>query len=208
MPILFLSHSGADSEAARTLKKRIEETPAAKEAGLKVWFDKDDLRAGKSWQRQLAETIEKEADAFAVLLGAKGVINWVDAEVEVALSRATTSAFPFIPIIAKESQGSNALPAFARRYQGVLDPLNDAGELAKLIKAATGVWDQRVILTDEPFVGLRAMDESWANRFFGRTSEVRALVEKFKKHRLIAIVAEISFCLRRPRPHWASSGGL
>jgi hypothetical protein len=44
-------------------------------------------------------------------------------------------------------------------------------------------------LTGEPFVGLRAMDESWANRFFGRRAEVRELVDKFKKHRLIAIVA-------------------
>ena len=51
MPILFLSHSGSDTEAARALKKRIEDSPAAKEAGLKVWFDKDDLRARKSWQR-------------------------------------------------------------------------------------------------------------------------------------------------------------
>jgi TIR domain len=190
MPILFLSHSGSDTEAAGALKKRIEDSPAAKEAGLRVWFDKDDLKAGKSWQAQLAETIEKEADAFAVFLGAKGVVNWVDAEVEVALSRATTSAFPFIPIIAKESQGSNALPAFARRYQGVLDPLSEPNELAKLIKAATGDWDRKVILTGEPFVGLRAMDESWANRFFGRNAEVRALVEKFKKHRLIVIVAD------------------
>jgi WD40 repeat protein len=190
MPILFLSHSGADADAARALKKLIEQSPAAKKYGLKVWFDKDDLRAGKSWQAQLAETIEKEADAFAVLLGAKGVLNWVEAEVEVALSRAATCAFPFIPIIAKESRGSNALPAFARRYQGVLDPLNEPGELAKLIEAATGNWDQKIILTDEPFVGLRAMDESWANRFFGRKDEVGALVEKFKKHRLIAIVAD------------------
>jgi hypothetical protein len=118
MPILFLSHSGSDTEAARAPKRRIEDTRAAKEAGLKVWFDKDDLKAGKSWQKQLAETIEKEADAFAVFLGAKGVINWVEAEVEVAVSRATTSSkFPFIPIIAKESEGSNALPAFARRFQ-------------------------------------------------------------------------------------------
>jgi hypothetical protein len=190
MAILFLSHSGSDTEAARALKKRIEDSSAAKEAGLKVWFDKDDLKAGKSWQAQLAETIEKEADAFAVLLGARGIVNWVEAEVEVALSRATTSSFPFIPIIAKESQGSNALPAFARRYQGVLDPLNDAGELGKLIKAATGDWDREVVLTDEPFVGLRSMDESWANRFCGRKGEVRELVEKLKKHRLIAIVAD------------------
>jgi hypothetical protein len=50
---------------------------------------------------------------------------------------------------------------------GVLDPLIDSGELAKLIKVATGDWDREVILTDEPFVGLRAMNESWANRFSG-----------------------------------------
>jgi hypothetical protein len=162
MPVLFLSHSGSDTEAAKALKRRIEDSPSAKKAELKVWFDKDDLKAGKSWQAQLAATIEKEADAFAVLLGARGIVNWVEAEVEVALSRATTSAFPFIPIIAKESQGSSALPAFARRYQGVLDPLNDSDELAKLIKATTGDWDREVILTDEPFVSRASRPRSMA----------------------------------------------
>jgi formylglycine-generating enzyme required for sulfatase activity len=187
MPILFLSHSGSDTEAAKTLKQRIEDSPTAKEAGLKVWFDRDDLKAGKTWQAQLETKID-EADAFAVFVGARGVVNWVEAEVELAISRATKSPeFPFIPIIAKESEGSNALPAFARRYHGVRDPLNDSGELSKLIKAATGGdWDRQVILTDEPFIGLRSMDESWANRFFGRKGEVRELVDKFKKHRLVA----------------------
>src|SRR5262249_10132574 len=46
------------------------------------------------------------------------------------------------------------------------------------------------LLTRPTFVGLRAMDESWANRFFGRKADVRELIEKFKKHRLIAIVAD------------------
>jgi TIR domain len=182
MPILFLSHSGADTENARTLKKLIEDSPASKEAGLKVWFDKDDLQPGKSWRRQLETVIEKEADAFAVLFGASGIVNWVEAEVDVALSRATTSSFPFIPIIAKESKGSDTLPAFARRYQGVCDPLKDSDELAKLIKAATGGdWDRNVALTGEPFVGLRSMDESWANRFFGRKGEVRELVGRSRR---------------------------
>jgi hypothetical protein len=44
-PMLFLSHAGADTEAARALNRRLEEAPAAREQGLKVWFDKDDLRA-------------------------------------------------------------------------------------------------------------------------------------------------------------------
>ena len=42
-PLLFLSHAGADTEAAR-LKRRLEDAPDARAAGLRVWFDKDDLR--------------------------------------------------------------------------------------------------------------------------------------------------------------------
>jgi hypothetical protein len=45
-PFVFLSHSGADVEAAWTLKRRLENASDAKAAGLKVWFDKDDLRGG------------------------------------------------------------------------------------------------------------------------------------------------------------------
>jgi hypothetical protein len=191
MRILFLSHSGADTEAARELKRRIEASPAAQKAGLKVWFDKDDLKPGRSWQAQLGSVIEKEAHAFAVLFGSRGVVNWVEAEVEAAISRATNSAdFPFIPIIAKDGKGAEALPPFARRYQGVRDPLHDPEELAKLIQAATGQWDERPALTDAPFVGLRSMDESWSDRFFGRKDEIDKLVAKFRKHRLVAIVAD------------------
>jgi len=98
-PLLFLSHAGADTEAARQLKQRIEEAPAARERGLKVWFDKDDLHAGAPWQDQLAEAIQKHASAFGVYVGSKGAVNWVEAEVRLALSRAMTSggSFPFVP---------------------------------------------------------------------------------------------------------------
>src|SRR4051794_37247349 len=59
-PLLFLSHAGADTEAARRLKRRIEA------AGLRVWFDKDDLIAGGDWQTQLEDAIKKRATAFAI----------------------------------------------------------------------------------------------------------------------------------------------
>ena len=49
-PLLFLSHAGADTEAARRLKLRLEDAPDARAAGLRVWFDKDDLRPGEGWQ--------------------------------------------------------------------------------------------------------------------------------------------------------------
>ena len=88
-PVLFLSHSGADTEAALDLALRLERTPAAQEAGLRVWIDKRNLVPGRGWQRQLEHIIEKRSTAFAVLMGTRGVVNWVEAEVSVALSRAT-----------------------------------------------------------------------------------------------------------------------
>ena len=47
-PFVFLSHSGADTEAARELKRRLENAPDARAAGLKVWFDKHEPQARRA----------------------------------------------------------------------------------------------------------------------------------------------------------------
>ena len=193
-PFIFLSHSGADTEAARELKRRLENAPDARAAGLQVWFDKDDLRPGTAWSAQIAKAIQNEATAFVVYVGSGGVMNWVEAEVDLALTRATTdkdNPLLFIPVLAAESKGPSALPPFAKRYQGVRDPLGDGEELAKLLKAVLKAdWNKQPVLIDEPFVGLRSMGEDEADRFFGRTAEVEDLVEKFRRHRIVAIVAD------------------
>ena len=67
--LLFLSHAGIDTEAARALKQRLEAAPDAREHGLRVWFDKDDLRAGEPWQAQLEEAIQHRSTTFAVYVG-------------------------------------------------------------------------------------------------------------------------------------------
>jgi TIR domain len=84
-PFVFLSHSGADAEAARELKRRLESAPDARQASLKVWFDKDDLRPGTPWSAQIAEAIQTHATAFVVYVGSGGVMNWVEAEVDLAI---------------------------------------------------------------------------------------------------------------------------
>src|SRR3954447_20230646 len=90
LPLLFLSHAGIDTEPAYVLKQRIEATPEAQARGLRVWFDKDDLRAGEPWHTQLERVIQQRSTAFAVYVGSHGVVNWVEAEVQLALARAVT----------------------------------------------------------------------------------------------------------------------
>lgn len=190
-PCLFLSHSGADTEAARDLKRRILASPAAKAAGLSVWFDKDSLKGGgDTWQKQLEHALESEMTAFAVYVGSRGIVNWVEREVRAGLTRATgPGAIPFIPILAKEASGTGALPFFARQHQIIADPLGNPDAMAAVVAAALSL-STRPRLIDNPFVGLRAMSEKESDRFFGRTHETDELVERMKRFRLTAIVAE------------------
>ncbi|SEA17161.1 TIR domain-containing protein [Rubrimonas cliftonensis] len=188
--LLFLSHSGADTAAARDLKARILAAPEARAAQLDVWLDVDrGLEAGgPAWQRQIEDALE-QATAFCVYVGSRGVTNWVEREVRVGLSRATgDGAIPFVPALAP-GVASRALPPFARQHQAVRDPLGDDQALADLVRAALGRADAPV-LVEEPFVGLRAMEESDAHLFFGRRDETDALATKLRAHPIVAVVAD------------------
>jgi WD40 repeat protein len=191
-PCLFLSHSGADTDAARELKRRLLDSPDARAARLTVWLDKDDLGAGIGWQAQIEKAISEKTTAFAVHIGAKGVLNWVDSEVRLGLSRAAGAAdYPFIPILSRECTGAPALPPFAQQYQGVHDPINNPEEFAKLLRAILGRSpSEKAVALENPFVGLKSMTEADAERFFGRNEEIAGLVDKLKSHRLIAVVAD------------------
>jgi hypothetical protein len=191
--LLFLSHAGADTDSARTLKKRIEESPVAIEAGLNVWFDKDDLQAGRDWQTQLEEAIEKRATAFAVYVGSHGLINWVEREVRLALSRAATSngQFPFIPILAAQVETSTALPGFVRQFQGVRDVENRPDEFQKLLAAVLERAGAGILqLESEPFFGLKAIDETRDHLFFGRKQDTQALVERLQTRPLLMVTGD------------------
>src|SRR3954464_15077569 len=73
MPLLFLSHAGADSARALELADNIEATPEAQKAGLKVWLDQrlqgpNRLIGGTPWQEQLEAAIVQHSTAFGLLL--------------------------------------------------------------------------------------------------------------------------------------------
>lgn len=190
-PCIFLSHAGADTEAARELKRRMLASPAAREDALTVWFDKDDLVPGASWQSQIARAITEKATAFVVYTGSRGIVNWVENEVELAIERATASAeFPLIPVVSGDAR-IESLPPFARRYHCVLDPLGNPDEFAKLMRAVLGQAQAAAPeLTGQPFVGLRAMTERDSAVFFGREDETVEVLGGLRRHSLVAIVAE------------------
>jgi len=194
--MLFLSHAGSDTEAARRLQDALLRTDVAKSAGLQVWFDKDDMLPGEPWQPQLERAIE-EASAFAVYVGASGVINWVEAEVRLAQLRAIGGRppLPFIPILSRHSLGVEALPGFTRQFQAVTDvEANgfDNDEFRKLLAVVVGTQGDpgKLVLETKPFFGLEPISEKRSHLFFGRDAEVTELAARLVKERLLLIAGD------------------
>lgn len=186
--LLFISHAGSDTGAAEALRERILNAPSAREAGLGVWLDTKDLRAG-DWQSQIEHALGR-ATAFAVLIGAGGVRNWVMPEVRAAIDRAVTDEVPFIPVALDPDLDPASLPIFLRQYQIIRDPLADETALGDLLTAACGTQDRQIIVAEDPYVGLRAMSEADQHLFFGRDEEIRTLLTQLRISPLVAVVAD------------------
>ena len=192
-PLLFLSHSGNDTEYAAQLRQAILNSPTAREAGLEVWFDKEDIQAGERWLHRIEEGLKKST-AFAVVIGDKGAINWVGREVDDAIDRATTdNTYRVIPVFVQTltTQALEKLPRFLAQHQGITNPLESTEALEKLLAAVLEISENQPIqLLDFPFTGLRAMTERDSARFFGRDQEIHELIERFEHNRLLIIDAD------------------
>jgi WD40 repeat protein len=194
-PLLFLSHAGADGAAVDDLAQRIEASPTARKSGLKVWIDRRDLQAGRSWMEQIEEAIALRSSAFGLYFTHAGAGGWVRMEVEAALDRVVAlkredKVYPFIPIFAEDRQAFKKLPPFARLHQGVTLGEDGAG-IDDLIRAALGIDSgQPVALVEDPFLGLSAFDSDYAGLFFGRKEETRALIDRLKATNLVMVLGE------------------
>jgi hypothetical protein len=189
-PLLFLSHSGADTDAALELARRIEASPEAQAHGLQVWIDKKDLLPGPRWKDQLQEALGRST-AFAVYVGSRGVVNWVWDEVSVALDRAHQApGYPVIPVLAPAAD-LKALPSFLTQYQGVRDVERDVEAFAQLLRGVLRLEARAPIEAErEPFQGLEAFDSGRAHLFFGREEETAELVELLRTESLVMVVGD------------------
>ncbi|MEM9140597.1 MAG: hypothetical protein AAGB15_12300, partial [Pseudomonadota bacterium] len=64
------------------------------------------------------------------------------------------------------------------------------GALADLLRAAIAKAEKRIVIAEEPYVGLRAMMEADQHLFFGREAEINDALEKLRASQLLAIIAD------------------
>ncbi|AUB84262.1 hypothetical protein THSYN_27220 [Candidatus Thiodictyon syntrophicum] len=101
----FLSHNSKDKPAVRELCVRLQE------AGLKVWFDENELPFGYNWQPLLEDGIRRSA-AGVVVIGPNGTSNWNAEEMELMLRDARRQVRPVIPLLLSGAPSTPDLPGF------------------------------------------------------------------------------------------------
>src|SRR4051812_18705252 len=186
--MLFLSHSGADTEEAKSLASLL------RQAGVEVWLDVDRLRPGTRWMEEL-ESALRDASSFAVYVGRSGVQRWVDREVRLALERNTENPeFRVFPILGPGANPS-ALPLFLNQHQrlDLTAGFSSSTQVKVLISALLDLPTEKVALLPPgkaPFLGLHAFDVEDALLFYGRDREVEDLLQCLQKRRFLAVVGD------------------
>jgi hypothetical protein len=187
---VFLSHAGADTQAARQLVEILRRN------GLDVWFDKDNLQPGDPWMATLERAIS-DASAMIVYIGGLGIQTWVDREVRFGLVRNTQGreAFSFIPVLG-EGADPATLPPFVQQHQFV--DLRDRQRAPEQIQRLIDIirrpsQSQRAVPVEywtshSPFRSLQTFgpDDSWL--FFGRDQETGELLARLGRAPALAVI--------------------
>jgi len=83
-PVVFICHANEDKDKAEDLYGKL------KDAGLRPWLDKENLRGGDQWDKVIEKTIKEEIDYFIVLQTealSKKLYGYVNKEITIALNQ-------------------------------------------------------------------------------------------------------------------------
>ena len=185
---VFLSYSWRDHEAVEVVAREL----TARE--LRVFLDRWYLTPGQSWRRELEGKLEQSAGAV-IFLGASGLGNWQERELDVALDRqAQGDDFPVIPVLlpgADPALGFLAMNTWVDMRDGVQGPAIDALDAA--IRGTPGGADSSsaaTLLASDvaPYRGLRPFREEDADFFYGREAFTEALADTVSRQTFVAAI--------------------
>ena len=183
---VFLSHAGADTQAARRLAEILRRN------GLDVWFDKDNLQPGDNWMAALEQAIA-QASAMIVYVGSSGIQAWVDREVRFGLVRNTANreAFRLIPVLGEGADVAK-LPPFVQQQQ-CFDQ-RDPEQIRQLVETLRNATSAQTAIpaeywtTHSPFRSLQIFgpEDSWL--FFGRDRDTDELLTRLGRAPTLVVI--------------------
>jgi len=176
--LYFLSHAGQDREIANKLAE------ALVEAGMDVWCDTlpGKLPPGRSWVQEIDQALGDSAGCL-ILVGSRGIDQWVRAEVECVLNRQAVKGdeFRIVPVLLADMKPED-LPTLLGRFQVVRMPEGSDWIDAEFVEELKGHLHAEetveVAETECPFPGLEAFDEEHARFFCGRATEIQEAIER------------------------------
>jgi WD40 repeat protein len=186
--MMFLSHAGEETNAARELARHF------RSAGLDVWLDVERLKPGDRWMEEIEKAI-RDSKAFLVYVGRSGVQRWVDNEVRVALTRnAKDPDFRIIPVLGPGAEG-DSLPLFLSVHQALhadqgVPSFEDLKTLVSMVSGGAAGAVSLLSPGKAPFRGLLAFDVDDAPFFFGRDREIEELLKGLRQSSFMAVVGD------------------
>jgi WD40 repeat protein len=196
---VFLAHNSRDKDLVELIAHKL------RNAGLRPWFDKWELRPGERWINRLAEGVSA-SQSCAVFIGPNNLGNWEAEELALAQIRASEDkTFHLIPVLLPglpDPFDSSSLPPFLRSQvwadfrRSIDDPHAFHCLQCGVQRIAPGP-DLTSISTNDvdlqtqqiwPYRGLQVFNEEDAEYYFGRTGDIQRLVEKLKVARFLGVL--------------------
>lgn len=141
---LFLSYHAPDRPAAIIIAERL------RKAGLRLWFDQDEILAGHQWMGRIEQGLRRSR-AIAVIIGPSGMGCWQEQEVVVAIRLAVKAggARPVIPVLLPGADRHN-LPLLLDSFSWVefRQSLDDDAAFTRLV---AGVQARTIVATPSEF---------------------------------------------------------
>ncbi|MBF0401183.1 MAG: TIR domain-containing protein [Magnetococcales bacterium] len=178
---LFLSHSSKDKEAVEQWATRL------RDAGLKVWLDKWELKGGDRIAGTIEEGLEGSERLMVFLSPDSMGSQWVEVETDVSLFQKRSVKRPIIPVLLSEC-----------KIRPLLTPIKhiDLRELDALRRLLAAVQSSGPVSSSAPAVAAPNLDLSHlpntGGQLFGRDAMLEALDRVWQGHkwRIGVLVAE------------------